>query len=98
MTHLRLFWIHLRLGVLNELQYRTNLVIQLVQSTLGLATALLGLGIVFSKTDTLAGWRPAELLAIVGVFTLVRGLRSWSCGRVWRDSWRTCGWARSISS
>jgi ABC-2 type transport system permease protein len=74
MTHLRLFWIHLRLGVLNELQYRTNLVIQLVQSTLGLATALLGLGIVFSKTDTLAGWRPAELLAIVGVFTLVSGL------------------------
>jgi ABC-2 type transport system permease protein len=59
---------------LNELQYRTNLVIQLVQSTLGLATALLGLGIVFSKTDTLAGWRPAELLAIVGVFTLVSGL------------------------
>ena len=74
MTHLRLFWIHLRLGVLNELQYRTNLVIQLVQSTLGLATALLGLGIVFSKTDTLAGWRPAELLAIVGVFTIVSGL------------------------
>jgi ABC-2 type transport system permease protein len=74
MTHLRLFWIHLRLGVLNELQYRTNLVIQLVQSTLGLATALLGLGIVFSKTDTLAGWRPTELLAIVGVFTLVSGL------------------------
>jgi ABC-2 type transport system permease protein len=74
MTYLRLFWIHLRLGVLNELQYRTNLIIQLVQSTVGLATALLGLGIVFSKTDSLAGWRPAELLAIVGVYTLVSGL------------------------
>jgi len=74
MTYLRLLWIHLRLGVMNELQYRTNLIIQLVQSTVGLATALLGLGIVFSKTDTLAGWRPAELLAIVGVFTLVSGL------------------------
>jgi ABC-2 type transport system permease protein len=59
---------------LNELQYRTNLIIQLVQSTVGLATALLGLGIVFSKTDSLAGWRPAELLAIVGVYTLVSGL------------------------
>jgi ABC-2 type transport system permease protein len=74
MTYLRLFWIHLRLGVMNELQYRTNLIIQLVQSTVGLATALLGLGIVFSKTDSLAGWRPAELLAIVGVYTLVSGL------------------------
>jgi ABC-2 type transport system permease protein len=74
MTYLRLLWIHLRLGVMNELQYRTNLVVQLVQSTVGLATALLGLGIVFSKTDSLAGWRPAELLAIVGVYTLVLGI------------------------
>ena len=74
MTYPRLLWIHLRLGVLNELQYRTNLIIQVVQSTVGLATALLGLGIVFSKTDTLAGWGPTELLAIVGVFTLVSGL------------------------
>jgi ABC-2 type transport system permease protein len=73
-TYLRLLWIHFRLGVMNELQYRTNLIIQLVQSTMGLATALLGLGIVFSKTDTLAGWRPAELLAIVGVYTLVSGI------------------------
>ncbi len=74
MTYLRLLWIHLRLGVLNELQYRTNLVIQIIQSAVGLLTALLGLGIVFSKTDTLGGWRPAELLAIVGVYTLVSGL------------------------
>jgi len=59
---------------MNELQYRTNLIIQLVQSTVGLGTALLGLGIVFSKTDSLAGWRPPELLAIVGVYTLVSGL------------------------
>ena len=74
MTYLRLLWIHLRLGVLNELQYRTNLVVQLVQSVVGLGTALLGLGVVFSKTDNLAGWRPAELLAIVGVYTLVSGI------------------------
>ena len=74
MTYLRLLWIHLRLGILNELQYRTNLAVQLVQSFVGLGTALLGLGVVFSKTDSLAGWRPAELLAIVGVYTLVSGI------------------------
>ena len=74
MTYLQLLWLHLRLGILNELQYRTNLVIQLIQSAVGLGTALLGLGIVFSKTDTLGGWRPAELLAIVGVYTLVSGI------------------------
>ena len=74
MNSLRLLWLHLRLGALNELQYRANLGLQLVQSLIGLATALLGLGVVFSKTDTLGGWRPAELLAVVGVYFLVGGL------------------------
>ena len=74
MTYPRLLWIHLRLGILNELQYRTNLVIQLIQSTMGLATALLGLGVIFSKTDNLGGWSAPELLAIVGVYTLVAGI------------------------
>lgn len=74
MTYLHLFWVHLRLGVLNELQYRTNLGVQLIQSFIGLTTSLLGLGVIFSKTDNLAGWRPAELLAIVGVYSLVSGL------------------------
>jgi ABC-2 type transport system permease protein len=74
MTYMRLLWIHLRLGILNELQYRTNLGVQLIQSFVGLATSLLGLGVIFSKTDNLAGWGPAELLAIVGVYSLVSGL------------------------
>lgn len=74
MTYLHLFWVHLRLGILNELQYRTNLGIQLIQSFVGLATSLLGLGVIFSKTDSLAGWTQPELLAIVGVYSLVSGL------------------------
>ncbi len=74
MHPLRLLWIHLRLGVLNELQYRTHLFVQLAQSLIGLVTALFGLGVVFSKTDNLAGWTPAELLAVVGVYFLVGGI------------------------
>lgn len=74
MTYVRLLWLHVRLGILNEFQYRTNLVVQIIQSAVGLITALLGLGIVFSKTDSLGGWRAPELLAIVGVYTLVSGL------------------------
>ena len=62
-TSLRLLGIHLRLGILNELQYRTNLFVQIVQSAVGLLTALLGLGVVFSKTDSLGGWSAPELLA-----------------------------------
>lgn len=74
MTYLRLLWIHLRLGLMNELQYRANLGVQLVQSAMSLVTSLLGLGIIFSKTDSLGGWGPTELLAIVGVYMLVSGI------------------------
>jgi ABC-2 type transport system permease protein len=74
MTYFRLLWVHLRLGILNELQYRTNLGVQVIQSVVGLATSLLGLGVIFSKTDNLAGWSPAELLVIVGIYSLVSGL------------------------
>jgi ABC-2 type transport system permease protein len=74
MTYLQLLWVHLRLGVLNELQYRTNLGVQLIQSLVGLATSLLGLSVIFSKTDNLAGWSPAELLVVVGIYSLVSGL------------------------
>jgi len=70
----RLLWLHLKLGLLNELQYRANLAIQLAESLLSLVGALVGFAFVFSKTETLAGWRPAELLTIVGVYFLVGGI------------------------
>lgn len=73
-TVARLFGTYLRLGLLNELQYRTHLFVQMAQSLVGLLYAVIGLGVVFSKTDSLAGWSPAELLAVVGVYFLVGGL------------------------
>jgi len=64
----------LRIGVMNELQYRVNFFIQLVQSLLTTATGLVGLALVFSHTDSLAGWSRPQLLAVMGVFTMVGGL------------------------
>jgi ABC-2 type transport system permease protein len=74
MRSLRIFWLSLRLGVLKALQYRVDFGIQIVQSVIGLVTALGGLAIVFGQTDELAGWRHDELVALVGVFILVGGL------------------------
>jgi ABC-2 type transport system permease protein len=74
MTYLRLLWTFFRIGVLNELQYRANFVVQLFQSLMGLGTGLAGLAVVFSHTDTLGGWRPDELLALLGIFFLVGGM------------------------
>jgi ABC-2 type transport system permease protein len=69
-----LLWLSFRLGALNALQYRVDFAIQVVQSMVALGTALAGLALVFSHTEELAGWRPEELLALVGVFQLVAGL------------------------
>jgi len=74
MNTLRLAWAFFRVGVMGEAAYRVNFVIQLFQSLLGLVTALGGLAVVFSYTDTLGGWRPEEVVALVGVYILVGGL------------------------
>jgi len=70
----RLAWTHLRVGVLNEMQYRANFFIQLVQSTVAVATGLIALAVIFDHTTDLNGWTRPELLIVMGVFTLVGGL------------------------
>jgi ABC-2 type transport system permease protein len=71
--YLTIIGTYVRLGVLNELQYRSNFWINLLQSLLGLVTALGALAVVFYHTDTLGGWLPTELLALVGIYFLMRG-------------------------
>jgi ABC-2 type transport system permease protein len=74
MNYLRLLAVFFRVSVMNELAYRLNFIVQLFQSILELGSALAGLAVIFSHTDTLGGWRPAEVLALVGVYILVGGL------------------------
>ncbi len=73
MNHLRLFWVFLRIGILNELAYCVNFYVQFLQSLLSLGTALAGLAVVFAHTDTLGGWRPVDILALLGVYLLIGG-------------------------
>jgi ABC-2 type transport system permease protein len=74
MTTARLLWLFLRVSVMAELAYRANFVVRLFQTLMELGTALAGLAVVFSYTDTLAGWKPDEIVALVGVYFLVGGL------------------------
>lgn len=71
---LRIAWLHMRVGVMNELQYRANFVIQLVQSLVAIGTGLVVLALIFDRTDQLDGWTRPQLLVVMGVFTLVGGL------------------------
>ena len=74
MNYLRLLAAFFWVSVMSELAYRVNFVWQLVQSFLSLGVSLAGLAVIFSYTETLGGWRPDEILALVGVYFLVGGL------------------------
>jgi ABC-2 type transport system permease protein len=74
MRAFRLMWVFFRVGALNELQYRANFALQLLQSAIALGTGLAVLGLVFSHVSSLNGWTPAELLAVMGVHTLMGGV------------------------
>lgn len=74
MNLFRLAWAHFKVGSMNELQYRVNFFIQLFQSALALITGLVGLWLVFSQTEDLAGWTSGELLAVMGVHITMGGV------------------------
>ena len=74
MNPFKLAWTYLRIGVLNELQYRVNFFIQLLQSAIAVGTGLIGLALVFGQVQTLAGWSQSELLAVMGVHILMGGV------------------------
>lgn len=73
MGPLRLLGLYVRIGALNELQYRANFWLQLLESGIALGTGLAVLGLVFGQTANLNGWSSAELLAVMGVHILMGG-------------------------
>lgn len=71
---LRLAGTFLRVGAMNELQYRVNFFLSLLQSLVAVGTSLAVLALVFSHTDSLGGWSGGELLVIMGVYVLMGGV------------------------
>jgi len=71
---IKLAWTYVRLGVQNEMQYRANFVVAIVQSLLGVAVAIAVLALVYSHTDALNGWSQSELLVVLGVQILLGGV------------------------
>jgi len=71
---LKLLFAYFKIGSMNELQYRANFFLQIFQSLLALVVGVFGLALIFNQTATLAGWSPAELLAVMGVFFIMGGL------------------------
>jgi ABC-2 type transport system permease protein len=74
MTTLRVALLHLRVGVMNDLQYRVNFALQVLQSILAVGVGLIVFQLVFSHTTQLNGWTHSELLAILGVQAVMAGV------------------------
>jgi ABC-2 type transport system permease protein len=71
---IRVALLHLRVGVMNELQYRVNFALQVLQSLLALGTGIVVILLVYSHTAQLNGWSQSELLAVMGTQILMGGL------------------------
>lgn len=74
MNYLRMFLAFWRVNIFGETAYRINFFIQLFQSVLNLGMTLGGMAIIFSYTSLLGGWKPDEVLALVGVYFLISGI------------------------
>ncbi len=70
---IRLAWLYLRLGIQNEMQYRANFFVQLLQSVIAIGVSVTGLLVIFSYTNQLKGWGMYQILAVMGVYTLMGG-------------------------
>ena len=66
MKAIRLTWAYFRVAAANDLQYRANFLLQLINSALSLTTGLVAISLVYSHTDELRGWTESELLVVMG--------------------------------
>jgi ABC-2 type transport system permease protein len=73
MQTLRVALLHLRVGVMTDLQYRLNFALQVLQSLLALFTGLVVFKLVYSHTTELNGWSQNELLVVLGVQIMMGG-------------------------
>lgn len=74
MHTLRLLATHIKVNLQIALAYRADTLVNMLVNLMWLGFELLGLAIIFSNTQTLAGWNFGELLALLGVFRLVNML------------------------
>ncbi|HUE99186.1 MAG TPA: ABC-2 family transporter protein [Anaerolineales bacterium] len=74
MNTLKLLSAFLKVNIQMSLAYRADTVVNILLNLMWLGWELLSLSIIFSNTDTIAGWGFGELVALLGVFRLVNTL------------------------
>ncbi len=75
MYYLRLIASFVRVSAQEELAYRSNLFVSLLNSLLNLGTGVLGIVILFNQVKAINGWNMPETLALLGVYLMLNALR-----------------------
>lgn len=71
---MRLLALQARLSVQNETAYRFDFFMRCVSAVINLAGEFFTLWAIFANTRSLAGWRPAEVIVLLGVFRAMVGV------------------------
>ena len=74
MRALRLALTYLRLGVMNEMQYRANFFVAAFQALLSVGVGIAVLALVYSHTARLNGWTESQLLIVLGIQIMLGGV------------------------
>lgn len=74
LRYLRLLARFARVDLQYELEYRANLVVELVEMAVVIATSIGAVLILFTYTQEINGWTLAEMLVLLGVFYVVQGV------------------------
>ena len=74
MATLKMIGAFLKVNLQIALAYRADTTVNILINLMWLGWELLGLSIIFSNTNSLAGWGPGELITLLGVFRLVNML------------------------
>ncbi|GAA4707950.1 ABC transporter permease [Brevibacillus fulvus] len=72
--NLRIFREFFRTCLVEELEYRSEFLGNLLSSLFGIAIAILTIQIFFFQTDQLGGWPYADVLVLLGIFNTLQGL------------------------
>jgi ABC-2 type transport system permease protein len=75
MFYLRIVGSFIRASLQDEMAYRSNFWISLLNSLLNLITGVLGVVVLFGQVDSINGWDFASTLVILGVYLSVGALR-----------------------
>jgi ABC-2 type transport system permease protein len=78
--YLRLMGAFMRAALQQEMAFRSNFAINLLNTVLSLVAGLSGMAILFSQVQTVQGWTYPQALALLGVYLLLGALRNLCIG------------------